>query len=276
MPHTITQKICIAGKNSIAIHGMKLVMQNYPNAEIFFLTNTSDNGNDDWQPSFKKYAIAALAKHECRIEEIYEIEDVIFLSLEYDKIIHPKNFKSTELFNIHFSLLPKYRGMYTSAWPILLNEKYSGVTLHKIDNGIDTGDTIAQEKFYIGINSTAKDLYLKYLSHSKILLEKNIRQIISGQYSAKPQNTWRASYFSKKSIDYANLKIDFNKTAIEVHNQFRAFTFPEYQVPSFCSHEIKRSKISDSRSTEKPGTIVDDSPTHFKVATIDFDVILLK
>ena len=59
------------------------------------------------------------------------------------EIIKTKNFKSNKLFNLHFSLLPSYKGMHTSAFPILNGEKYSGVTIHKIDNGIDTGDIIA-------------------------------------------------------------------------------------------------------------------------------------
>ena len=62
--------------------------------------------------------------------------------------------------------------MYTSALPIINNELETGVTLHKIDSGIDTGDIIDQIKFKIENNFTARDLYFKYLFYSKELLKK--------------------------------------------------------------------------------------------------------
>ena len=45
------------------------------------------------------------------LEDAYNIKDMIFLSLEFDQIIIPERFQTTELYNIHFSLLPKYRGV---------------------------------------------------------------------------------------------------------------------------------------------------------------------
>ena len=59
----------------------------------------------------------------------------------------PKNFLNARLYNIHFSYLPAYKGMFTSALPIKNGEVDSGVTLHKIESGIDTGDIIDQIKF---------------------------------------------------------------------------------------------------------------------------------
>ncbi len=50
------------------------------------------------------------------LEDIYSIENLIFLSLEFDRIVNPNKFKSNKLFNIH---LPKYKGMFTSIIPIL-------------------------------------------------------------------------------------------------------------------------------------------------------------
>lgn len=101
----------------------------------------------------------------------YDKDDVIVLSLEYDKIIKVNNFKSKQIYNIHFSYLPYYRGVYTSIFPILNNESYSGVTLHIIDEGIDTGDIIDQIKFNIK-NYTAWDLYNKYNYYAYELLKK--------------------------------------------------------------------------------------------------------
>ena len=75
--------------------------------------------------------------------------DLLFMSVEYDRIIKPALFASSRLYNVHFSLLPKYRGCNTAVWPILNGEAEHGVTLHEIDAGIDSGPIVAQRSFPI-------------------------------------------------------------------------------------------------------------------------------
>lgn len=138
------KKICIAGKNNIAVEITKYLKKK-DDIEILAIPNSADNGIDGWQKSFYKFCLENSIPI-ISLEEAHKIENLIFLSLEFDKIVKPYEFLSDKLFNIHFSLLPKYKGMYTSALPILNNEKETGVTLHKIDTGIDTGEIIAQRK----------------------------------------------------------------------------------------------------------------------------------
>lgn len=57
------------------------------------------------------------------LEQAYEIENLIFISCEFDQLIKPEKFNSPFLYNIHFSLLPAYKGMYTSALPLYNGEK---------------------------------------------------------------------------------------------------------------------------------------------------------
>ena len=154
-----------------------------------------------WQPSYKKFCkqegIKILSLNDC-----YSIKNLIFISLHYDKIIQTKKFKSKKLFNLHFSLLPAYRGMHTSAFPLLNGEKYSGVTIHKIDDGIDTGDIISQKKFKIHINYTARDLFLKYMFNGNILFQNTIDLLINNTYQSYPQTSVESSYFNKASINF--------------------------------------------------------------------------
>ena len=141
--------ICIAGKNKCAIDGIKILLKNkLKKNRILALPINSDNGRDSWQPSFKKYVKNKKIKI-INLNYLYKLRNLIFLSFEYDKIIDIKKFKSKELFNFHFSLLPKYRGCHTNFMQIFNGEKYSGVTLHKIDRGIDTGPILDQLKFKI-------------------------------------------------------------------------------------------------------------------------------
>lgn len=268
--------VCIAGKNNIVVDGLKHTIDNYSKEiKICFLPNPSDDGIDTWQLPFLKFA----NEHNIprtTLEELYLLDNLIFISLEYSEIVKTKKFKTNQLYNIHFSLLPKYRGMYTSALPILLGEKESGVTLHKIDDGIDTGDIIDQIRFTIDEDDTARDLYFKYLENGSVLFKRNIDSLICGEIKSTPQLHTNASYYSKKSIDYRNLQINFYKTAYEVRNQLRAFTFREYQLPKFNNWSINRAEILQQRSFVKPGTLILEDDEAVVVSSIDYDLKLFK
>ncbi|EAK1781968.1 hypothetical protein CVR99_08615, partial [Campylobacter upsaliensis] len=146
-------KVCIAGKNDIAVNALEFLLTFYEPKDLIVVPNQNDEGKDTWQRSLKKVA----QKYGVKIvslEECYSVKDLLFISLEFDLIIKPEKFVSKRLFNIHFSNLPKYKGVYTSIMPILYGENEAGVTLHYIDDGIDTGDIISQRLFKIGLNDT--------------------------------------------------------------------------------------------------------------------------
>ena len=268
--------ICIAGKNEIAVKGLQYLIDHYRNDfDLCVITNKTDDGQTSWQPSLKRQARMAGIK-EVLLEDIYKVEELIFLSLEFDRIIKPDLFASKALFNIHFSALPKYKGMYTSIMPLLAGEKESGVTLHMIEKGIDTGDIIDQLLFPLEWSDTGRDLYQKYLDHAFLLLKKNIDSLIDSTWEAHPQDKFGGSYFSKKTIDFANITIDFRKTAFEIHNQIRAFTFRDYQLPAFNDWAVYKSEITEEKSYEKPGAVLLENEAFFEIATIDYTLRLFK
>lgn len=271
----MTTTVCIAGKNLIAAEAIRFLAANFPELQIIAVPNGHDSGEDGWQPSFRKASIDVGAK-VASLEEVEGIEDLLFISLECEKILRPHRFASEKLYNIHFSLLPAYKGVYTSAHPILRGETQSGVTLHRIDPGIDTGDIVASSDFPIEQDDTAGTLYAKYLSHGLELFKAQFANLLSGEFEVSPQAAEGASYFSLKSIDYSNLNIDFKKCATEVHNQLRAYTFREFQLPVFQDWPIGASSITARRSNNKPGTVIEEDDRCFTVATIDFDVLLEK
>ena len=240
----MNNKICIAGKNDIAVNALYYLKEKIGIENLCVIPNKNDSGIDNWQKSLQK-AATNLGVTICSLEEIYQIPNLIFISLEFDKIIKTKKFRTTHLYNIHFSKLPKYKGMYTSVMPILNGEKESGVTLHQIDDGIDTGNIIAQKVFPITINDTARDLYFKYLDNAFALFKNNIEKIINGDYKTTIQPYEGASYYSKQSIDFKDIKIDLNKTSFEIHNQIRAFIFKEYQLPQINNFKIQKSILTN-------------------------------
>ena len=266
--------ICIAGKNEIAVKGMQYILNNIPpDTQVYGILNKNDDGVNSWQPSFKHACI----KNNVPIvslEACYAFKDMIFLSLEFDRIIKPENFLTKSLFNIHFSLLPAYKGMYTSILPILNGEEYTGVTLHKIDHGIDTGNIIKQQKIRIEITLNSRELYDLYNRYAFELLIENFNALINNNYIDIAQPSTGSSYFSKKAIDFGNVFINSNTTAWQLHNQVRAFAFRDYQLPEIFGAKIYKSEILDNKSVNKPGTIIQKTDVYVQIDTIDYQVRL--
>ena len=270
-----TKTICIAGKNEIAIYGVKKIINDYPNTKLLCLYNKTDTGNDDWQPSLKKFA-AQNNLTKTSLEECQSIDGLIFISLEYDTVIRPKLFNSKSLFNIHFSKLPKYRGLYTSLFPLLHGETESGVTLHKIDEGIDTGEIIDQITFSIQEIKSSRDLYFTYMKNAKILIDKNLESLVEGNFVSFPQPTQNASYFSRSSINLSSINVNFKKDAKGVINQIRAFSFREYQLPVCFNYPICEAYNTDIPSKLKAGSLIENTKDFIIISTEDFDIKLIK
>ena len=150
-------RICIGGKNNIAVDVCIYIREFYPDIPIYAIPTKNDDGIDGFQRSFKKYAVDNNVEI-VTLKDVYDWEDLIFLSTEFDRIIRPEKFKTKELFNIHFSRLPKYKGCHTAAMPILNGENITAVTFHLMDAGIDTGDIIDQKDILIEDNDTCCSL----------------------------------------------------------------------------------------------------------------------
>jgi methionyl-tRNA formyltransferase len=267
------EKICIAGKNQIAIDAVDYILDLGIDVDnIYACTNKTDSGENNWQPSLLNYCTRKGIK-VVPLEDLYLIENLFFFSLEFDLIISTKYFLTDKLFNIHFSELPKYKGMYTSVFPILNNEEKSGVTLHEIDFGIDTGNIIDQISFPI-TDLTSIELYYKYQTEGIKLFKNNFKSIIEGNYKVKPQERFQSSYFSKKSIQFNNLELNANQTAFQIRLQIQAYRFRPYQLLKWKEVNLSHSEILDTRSNLKPGTIINKTDNSITLSTIDFDIVL--
>ena len=231
--------LCIAGKNKCAIDFLEYISSVINKEKLLALPNKSDNGRDKWQPSFKKYA----KKNNYKIislNDLYKIKNLIFISIEYETIIDTKKFISKELFNFHFSLLPKYRGCHTNFFQIFNGEKISGVTLHKIDNGIDTGPIIDSLKFRINKNTNAFYNYHTLMNFSLRLLKKNFKIIFNKKYVIKKQILKKGSYFSRSSVNYKKMKyFNLKKINNKNFNKIKAFIFPPIQLPFLNNKKVK-------------------------------------
>lgn len=265
--------VCIAGKNDIACLFLEWVIAHHPNAANYVIvSNKDDCGKHTWQRSLK-FTASKLGIPEVTLEELYPKKELCFLSLEFDRIISPCKFTSQNLYNVHFSNLPKYRGTATSVWPLVHGEKTSGVTLHRIDAGIDTGEVISQHVFPIGKWWNAYDLYKSYLSNGLELIQREFLKILKGCVNSNPQAITGATYFGRSAIDFSSPKLNFKQTAWQVNSMIRGYTFPVYQYPSHpVAGPILDTRISKSPSQKKAGTYHATSRWKGHLSTLDYDL----
>lgn len=267
--------ICIGGKNNIAVDVCKYIYDNYPGVNLFVIPNKNDHGTDTFQRSLRKYA-SNNGIREISLEDAYLIKDLVFLSLEFDRIIKPERFLSKSLYNIHFSLLPKYKGCFTGSLPILMGDRETGVTLHFMENGIDTGDIIDQVSFPILPDDTCKSLYLKLIRTGTDTVIRNLPRLLSNNFTSYPQPLKDSSYYSRSYIDFGNLSISLNQTAEQVDRQIRAYQFRDYQMPIVNGYPIRFVEFTNEKSKLKAGELIEEDEESIKVSTIDYNIILHK
>lgn len=273
----MTKTICLAGKNRIAISALQAIIALFgASHDVVAVANLDDTGEDGWQPSYRKFVDNFTEIDLVSLEDVEKLDDAVFISAEFDRIIRPDRFShKSHLFNIHFSFLPSYKGVYTSAHPILNGEKTVGCTLHEIDWGIDTGPIIDQCTFALSPDETAKTLYAKYIRHGEALLIDNLEKIVYGNFSSKIQSAEGSTYYSRKSIDYHSVVIDLNKSADEVRRQICAFNHRSFQLPQVFGETIAGVRITNTRSRARPGTILARSDDAIVIATVDYDCELI-
>ena len=235
---------CIAGKNQCSINALQYLLNrtDISNHEITVCTNADDEGNDTWQPSLKKIARDNNIVNS-NLKDLYPLENLFFFSLEFDKIIKTKNFKTKNLFNFHFSLLPKYRGCHTNYLQVKKGEKKTGVTCHLIDDRIDSGDIIDQSIFDIGINDSAKENYIKLMRCASDLFINLFDSLINFNYTTNKQDENLATYYSRSHVNYQNEVINFDQEKEKIHNEIRALIFPPYQYPVIDGKKILKSML---------------------------------
>ena len=159
---------------------------------------------------------------------------IISFQIDFIIICHFKKLVSNKIIqipskgciNLHPSLLPKYRGMSPQHFPIINGELETGVTVHFVDEGIDTGDIIIQKNIIIDSDDYVSDLQNKMkLIYSSIVVEA-IEKIENNSNDFITQKHLTGSYFGK--LRKSDCKIDANFTCQEAYNLIRAVSFPYF------------------------------------------------
>ena len=127
-------------------------------------------------------------------------------------------------FNVHGSLLPKYRGRTPHVWSIINGEKYTGITAHLIDEGCDTGDILSQIEIPIECNDTGNDVLLKFYENYLQLIDSVIELFKNGEFKPLKQDDRKATYFGKRTPEDGQINWNWQKQRI--YNWIRAQANP--------------------------------------------------
>lgn len=148
----------------------------------------------------------------------------IFIVVSYGKILPTEiiNMPKYGTLNIHFSLLPKYRGPSPIQYVLLAGEKKTGTTIFKLDELVDHGPILAQAELPISANDNFTSLSEKLAQLSAGLLSDILPKYLSGTLT--PQEQQHSLATTTKLISKESGQINFQEeTAEEIYNKFRAF-----------------------------------------------------
>lgn len=127
-------------------------------------------------------------------------------------------------FNMHGSLLPKYRGRVPVNWAVLNGERETGATLHVMVKRPDAGDIVDQEAVPIEPEDTAFTVFGKVTAAARRVLERQIDHLFAGTAPRRPQNERQASYFGGRKPEDGRIR--WSRSAASIYDLIRAVTHP--------------------------------------------------
>ena len=130
--------------------------------------------------------------------------------------------------NVHYSLLPKYRGLHSTVWAIINDEEYIGLTIHLMNEYMDDGPIIHQKRFKNDHKATAYDFMIQNNMYVEENLGKVIDDYLQGGIELKPNDKSKATWVGRRTL--LDCKVDFNKSIKYQKAFFRALV-PPYPCP---------------------------------------------
>lgn len=193
------------------------------------------------------------------IEQLHNWKPDVIVVAAFGQILRPQvlDLPPQGCINVHASLLPRWRGAAPIRAAILHGDSQTGVTIMRMDAGIDTGPILSQRAIPIEAGDNAETLGEKLARIGADLLIETLPGFLVGQISPTPQEDGLATY--APMLEKADGELDFKRSAVELERQVRAF----YPWPGAFTHiwqgellKILRAsvvRISDLDRTLEPG-----------------------
>lgn len=169
-------------------------------------------------------------------------------------------------FNLHGSLLPKFRGAAPINWAVIRGEKETGCTTFFLKHEIDTGDVLLQHRIPIGANDTAGDVHDRMMLEGAELVLKTVQLIESKDYSLRAQDDGAAT--SAPKIHRDTCRIGWSQPVQTVHDFVRGLSpWPaSWTTLEGDTLKIIRATAETIDHQHSPGNVVSDGKTFLKIA----------
>jgi methionyl-tRNA formyltransferase len=208
-------------------------------------------------------------RDEAFIEEVNRMSPDLIVVAAYGRMLTREllDLPPHGCINVHASLLPKYRGAAPIQWAIVNGERRTGVTVMKMDEGMDTGDILLTQEVGITDTDTAQSLHDKLAQVGAGLVINALDGVERGTIRPAPQENSMASY--APPLKKEDGLIDWSRAAREIYNRIRgldpwpgAFTYLRGSRLKVFSGEVIDEEVRD-----RPGKVVQSEPEGVKVST---------
>jgi methionyl-tRNA formyltransferase len=226
-------RILFFGYSEVGYECLSLLLERGDNV-VALITHEDNPHEKIW---FKTPAVAALEKGipvftpenvntpEWR-ERLAALQPDLILSVYYRHMIGTKILGLARLgaWNVHGSLLPKYRGRAPINWAVLHGEPRLGMTLHRMVKSADAGAIVDQEGVDVGPRATAEQAFRLVLPCARRVLARQIDALLAGTVRETPQDDAQATYFGGRKPEDG--RIGWTQTSRQIFNLIRAVTDP--------------------------------------------------
>lgn len=223
-----------------------------------------------------KIPVYSPAKLRSDYEFIKELNPDMIITCAYGQILSEEilNIPKMGCFNLHGSLLPKYRGGAPIHYALLNGDDVTGITLMYMDKGMDSGDMIAKEEVKIENNDNIETLTIKLSVIASKMIIKYLPSLIDGTNNREKQDDKLVTF--SPIITREDEHLDFNKSAEEIYNRFRMLS--PSPLPNIKIDDIEY-KIAECRIVDASGKIsyvVSKDKNSFTVMAQDKGIMITK
>lgn len=209
-------------------------------------------------------------------EFIKELNPDMIITCAYGQILSEEilNIPKLGCFNLHGSLLPKYRGGAPIHYALLNGDEKTGITLMYMDKGMDSGDMIAKEEIIIEDNDNIESLTNKLSIIASKMIIKYLPSLIDGTNNREKQDSSKVTF--SPIITREDEHLDFNLTAKEIYNRYRMLSpnpLPNIKIDDI-EYKIAECKIVDASG--KVSTVVNKDKNSFTIMAKDKGIMVSK
>lgn len=188
------------------------------------------------------------------VERVRRLEPDLLFSFYYRRMLSPRLLAVPRLgaYNMHGSLLPRYRGRAPVNWAVIHGERETGATLHAMVEKPDAGPIAAQQAVPILPDDTALNVFHKVTVAAEMVLYGALPRIVDGSIALVDQDLKQGSYFGGRTP--ADGRIDWQSSALSVHNLIRGVAppYPGAFTEAFGDRlRVLRSRL-DPAAAERP------------------------